>query len=194
MKIERVSLYHLRMPLVAPFETSFGRIHTRDCILIEINSQGLAGYGECVADQDPGYSSETSGTAWHILRDFILPAILGEDVHNPVDFQSRVAGVRGHAMAKAGVEMALWDLLGKRDGLSLREMLGGRQNQVAVGVSVGIQASAPRLVEVVGSYLQQGYGRIKIKIKPGRDVPDTRLVRDAFPKILLQVTLTQRTP
>ena len=187
MKIERVSLFHLRMPLVAPFETSFGRIHTRDCILIEINSQSLTGYGECVADREPGYSSETSGTAWHILRDFILPVILGEDVQNPVDFQSRVAGVRGHAMAKAGVEMALWDLLGKRDGLSLREMLGGRQNQVAVGVSVGIQASAPRLVEVVGGYLQQGYGRIKIKIKPGRDVIDTRLVRGAFPNILLQV-------
>jgi O-succinylbenzoate synthase len=187
MKIERLCLYHLRMPLVAPFETSFGRIDTRDCILIEINSEGLSGFGECVADRDPGYSSETSGTAWHILNDFVIPEILGKNIPTPGDFQERVAGIRGNAMAKAGVEMALWDLAGKREGHSLFNLLGGRRAQVAVGVSVGIQASPAALVDVVEAYLQQGYRRIKIKIKPGRDVEDARRLRAAFPQVLLQV-------
>ncbi len=187
MHIDRITLHHLRMPLVAPFETSFGRITDRDCILIEVRSEGLTGYGECVADRDPGYAYETAGTAWHILQDFVIPGILGQDVAGPADFQRRVAQVRGHQMAKAGIELALWDLLGKRQGNSLRELLGGTRDRVDVGVSVGLQASPAALVETVGRYLAQGYRRIKIKIKPGRDVADAEAVRRAFPAIRLQV-------
>src|SRR5437762_11243659 len=118
------------MPLVAHFETSFGRIYQRECILITIQADGLTGYGECVADRDPGYSYETSGTAWLILKDFIAPLLLGQDVADADDFQRRVAGIRGHHLAKAGVEMALWDLLGKRAGKSLRELGGGVLDKV----------------------------------------------------------------
>jgi O-succinylbenzoate synthase len=175
------------MTLRSAFETSFGRIQTRDCLLLEVAADGLTGYGECVADRDPGYSYETTGTAWHILKDFVAPLLIGQDVADALDFQRRVSGIRGHNLAKAGVEMAIWDLLGKRDGKSLRQMFGGEREKAHVGVSVGLQASPEKLVEAVGGYLSQGYGRIKIKIKPGRDVGDARAVRAAFPDILLQV-------
>lgn len=187
MKIEKISLHHLRMPLVSHFETSFGRIFERDCILVEIQSEGLTGWGECVADRDPGYCYETSGTAWHILKDFIVPQILGQEIADAADFQERVAPVRGHQLAKAGLEMALWDLLGQRQGRSLRQLLGGQKAMVAVGVSVGLQDSPEILLQTVQKYLDDGYQRVKLKIKPGRDLGDTSAVRRAFPQLQLQV-------
>jgi len=187
MKIQSITLTHLRMPLVLPFETSFGRSNERDGVLITIHAGGLTGYGECVADRDPGYAYETSGTAWHILSEFIVPAIMGRDIANAQDFQQTVSVIRGHPMAKAGVEMAIWDLIGKRDGKSLKQLLGGVLDKVPVGVSVGLQESPTALVRRVEAYLQDGYGRIKIKIKPGRDVEDARAVRSAYPSIKLQV-------
>ena len=187
MKLSHLTLYHLRMPLQSPFETSFGRTDDRDCILIEAHADGLTGYGECVADRDPGYSSETSATAWHILEDFLIPAVLDTDLDGPLDFQPRVSRVRGHPMAKAGLEMALWDLQGKLEGRSLRQLLGGQRQRVDVGVSVGIQSSPQTLVQAVGAYLEKGYRRVKIKIKPGRDVAETGVVRHSFPGLRLQV-------
>lgn len=187
MRIDRVSLYRLRMRLRSPFETSFGKTIDRECILLEVCSEGLVGYGECVADQDPGYSYETSLTAWHVLRDFLVPAILREDLSGPEEYQRRVAHVRGHPMAKAGLEMGLWDLMGKQQSRSLQDLLGGGASKVSVGVSVGIQPSSEELLEAVGDYIDLGYRRIKIKIKPGRDVMETQVVRHAFPHILLQV-------
>jgi O-succinylbenzoate synthase len=175
------------MPLVSPFETSFGRETDRECVLIEIRSEGLTGYGECVATRDPGYNYETTGTAIHILRDFIVPLMLGRDVKDAADFQNLVSGIRGHYLAKAGVEMVLWDLLGKCENKSLCELLGGVREKVEVGVSVGIQQSAQGLVQTVADYVSQGYARIKIKIKPGRDVEDASAVRKEFPNIRLQV-------
>lgn len=187
MKIESITLHHISMPLVAPFETSFGRETDRQCVLITLQAEGLTGYGECVATRDPGYNYETAGTAWHILKDFIAPLILGKQIPDAGDFQKRVEGIRGHHLAKAGVEMALWDLLGKRDGKSLKEMFGGTRAKVEVGVSIGIQASASALVRTVESYLEQGYRRVKIKIKPGRAVEETSSVRGAYPDLRLQV-------
>jgi O-succinylbenzoate synthase len=187
MKIESLTLHHISMPLVAPFETSFGRETDRQCILITLQADGLTGYGECVATRDPGYNYETSGTAWHILKDFIAPLILGQDVSDAEDFQKRVEGIRGHHLAKAGVEMALWDLLGKRDGKSLKEMFGGTRGNVEVGVSIGIQESVSALLRTVESYLEQGYRRVKIKIKPGREVDETSAIRRVYPDLRLQV-------
>ncbi|MBI5352637.1 MAG: o-succinylbenzoate synthase [Chloroflexi bacterium] len=187
MKIESITLHHLSMPLVTPFETSFGRETDRECILITIHSEGLVGYGECVASRDPGYNYETTGTAMHILKDFIAPLILGKDVKDASDFQGQVSGIRGHNLAKAGVEMALWDLLGKREGKSLRELLGGVREKVEVGVSIGIQESAHSLVRSAAGYVKQGYARVKIKIKPGRDIEDASAVRREFPNLRLQV-------
>ena len=175
------------MPLVAPFETSFGRETVRECILIMLQADGLIGYGECVASRDPGYSYETTGTAWHILKEFIAPLVLGKDIKDAEDFQNLVDGIRGHHLAKAAVEMALWDLLGKRDGRSLKEMFGGSRDKVDVGVSIGIQESASALTRTVASYLEKGYRRVKIKIKPRRDVEETSAVRRAYPDLRLQV-------
>ena len=187
MKIDNVTLYHLRMPLRTPFETSFGRALERDCLLLEVSGDGLTGYGECVADRDPGYSYETADTAWHVLQDFIIPALASQEIGGAEDFQRRVSHVRGHPMAKAGLEMALWDLEGKRQGRSLRQLLGGIKDRVEVGVSVGIQDSPDTLLGVVSGYLEQGYRRVKIKIKPGRDVAEAQAVRRAFPGLRLQV-------
>jgi len=187
VKIEAFSLHHLKMPLAAPFETSFGREVDRECVLVELKAGGLTGFGECVATHAPGYNYETTGTAWHILSEFVRPVVLGRDLNSVAEFQSAVASIRGHHLAKAGVEMALWDLFGKSTGISLRQMLGGERQQVEVGVSIGIQASPEALSDAVRSYLDQGYGRVKIKIKPGRDVKDTQAVRRAFPELRLQV-------
>lgn len=175
------------MPLVSAFETSFGRETTRECIIIEIHSEGLIGYGECVAAHDPGYSYETVGTSLHILKDFILPLTLKKEIKDANDFQKKVAGIRGHHLAKAGFEMAIWDLLGKRANKSLRELFGGKKEKVEVGVSVGIQKTAHHLVRSVEEYINQGYARVKIKIKPGRDVIDATAVRKRFPNLRLQV-------
>jgi o-succinylbenzoate synthase len=187
MKIESITLHHISMPLVSPFETSFGRETNRECVIVEIHSEGLIGWGECVATCDPGYNYETTGTTIHILKDFIAPLILGQDVKDALDFQNHVSRIRGHHLAKAGVEMAIWDLLGKREGKSLRALLGGTWDKVEVGVSIGIQESAQRLVRSAAEYVGQGYARVKIKIKPGRDVEDTSAVRREFPDLRLQV-------
>ena len=187
MKVDSLTLYHIRLPLVSPFATSFGSIDHKECLLVELHAEGLTGYGESAVEHDPGYNYETTGTAWHILKDFVAPLILGQGVADAVDFQRRVEGIRGHLLAKAGVEMALWDLLGKRDGKSLKEMFGGERDKVEVGVSIGIQESASALVRAAEEYVTQGYNRLKIKIKPGRDVEDTTAVRRAFPDIRLQV-------
>lgn len=187
MKIESITLHHISMPLVSPFETSFGRETDRQCVIVEVKSEGLTGYGECVATRDPGYNYETTGTVLHILSDFVVPLILGKDIRDALDFQERVAGIRGHHLAKAGVEMALWDLLGKREGKSLRKLFGGVREKVEVGVSIGIQSSTQALVRSVADYVEQGYARVKIKIKPGRDVEDASAVRKEFPNLRLQV-------
>ncbi len=187
MRFDKITLYPLKMPLVAHFETSFGRIYERECVLVKIESEGLVGWGECAADRDPGYSYETTGTVMHILQEFVAPLLVGQDVSDAADFQRRVASVRGHHLAKAGLEMALWDLLGQRAGRSLREMFGGGKARVEVGVSVGLQDTTADLVKTVEKYIAKGYGRIKIKIKPGRDVSEAEAVRKAFPEIKLQV-------
>jgi O-succinylbenzoate synthase len=187
MKIDSVTLHHLSMPLIAPFETSFGRETDRQCIIIVLQSEGLTGYGECVASHDPGYSYETTGTAWHVLKDFISPLILSVEISDALDFQNRVEKIRGHHLAKAGVEMAIWDLLGKREDKSLKEMFGGERDKVEVGVSVGIQESADAMLQSVDSFLYKGYRRIKIKIKPGREVEETTAIRKKYPDLRLQV-------
>ena len=187
MRIEQIELRHVVMRLIAPFETSFGVEQDRACIIVAMSAGGLTGYGECVAASEPGYCYETTTTAWHILRDFLVPAVLGQELTDIPDLIARYARVRGHPLAKAGLEMAAWDVLGQVQGRSLAQMFGGAQDCVRVGVSIGIQTSTEALVERVGRYIAEGYARIKIKIKPGRDVADARAVRAAFPNVRLQV-------
>jgi O-succinylbenzoate synthase len=187
IKIEQIDLRHIAMPLVAPFETSFGVETEREGLIVALRGGGLAGWGEVVASHSPGYSSETAKTEWHILNDFIIPDVIGKEFADVESLEGAYASVRGHPMAKAGIQAALYDLLAKARNVSLQKMLGGKGETVSVGVSVGIQPTTAALVERVGKYLEEGYRRIKIKIKPGRDVQDAKAVRAAFPEILLQV-------
>jgi O-succinylbenzoate synthase len=182
-----VELRLVEMPLRSPFETSFGVSHHRQCVVIRLRGDGWEGWGECVAGASPGYSYETTSTAWHILVDFLLPELFRGPVVGIDGFVERIAGVRGHPMARAAVQMALWDAQGRIEGKSLQELLGGRASRVPVGVSVGIQANSGTLVDVVARYVDEGYRRVKLKIKPGRDREDVEAVRRAFPELPLQV-------
>lgn len=175
------------MPLVGPFETSFGVEKDRQSIVLHVWSEGAEGWGECVAGGWPGYSYETTQTAWHILTDYLIPAILDVRLKDIDDYRRLVRPYKGHPLAKAGLELALWDLRGQQESRPLKGLLGGERDQVPVGVSIGIQADPSKLVDVARGYLAQGYRRIKIKIKPGRDIGDAEAVRKAFPEVPLQV-------
>jgi O-succinylbenzoate synthase len=187
MKIDQVTLYHLRMPYVFPFQTSRWTETHRECVIVHLQSQGLSGWGECGANQQSAYSYETTGTNWLILEDFILPTLVGREIPDILAYLAAVKPINGHLMAKAGPELALWDLFGKVAGRSLQQMVGGVQPEVRVGVSVGIQSSPEKLVQTVAGYLAQGYARIKLKVKPGHDLNEVAAVRRAFPEVLLQV-------
>jgi o-succinylbenzoate synthase len=187
VKIEQVQLYHIRIPLVAPFETSFGVTTERNSIIARITADGVTGWGECVADSDPGYAYETVGTAWHIITDFLIPRLFAATIDDPRQIPQCFSWVRGHQMAKATLESAIWDIAAQQAGKSLREFIGGTRDRVVVGVSIGIQPSTERLVERVLSFREIGYTRIKIKIKPGRDLQDARAVRAAIPGVPLMV-------
>jgi o-succinylbenzoate synthase len=187
MKIEKIELRHIKMELVSPFTTSMGTEYNEEHILVRVDGEGLTGWGECVAEGTPFYSYETVITAWHILQDFLIPSILGKDISNIDEAIQLYSKVRGHRMAKAGLEAALWDLFAKSKNISLSKMLGGTKEKVDVGVSIGIQSSVAELIKVIDSYLAEGYKRIKIKIAPGNDIQFVQAVRKQFPEILFQV-------
>lgn len=185
MKIERIELHHISQPLVHPFRTSFGTQLERPCILVAVYSQGLAGWGECVAHSDPGYSYETVGTAWHVLRDFLIPPLLGRQITEPQQVPACFNHVRGHPMAKAGLENAVWDLLARANAAPLKDMLGGVRSRVEVGVSIGIQPSLAQLLDRVEQFINKGYRRIKMKIEPGWELEPLTAVRERHPAIKL---------
>lgn len=187
MRIERIELRHIKMHLVAPFETSFGVETDEEHIIVRVDADGVTGWGECVAGAQPFYSYETNQTAWHILCDFLIPNLLGRNIASVDDAITLGARVRGHNMAKAGLEAALWDASAKARGISLSRMLGGTRERITVGVSIGLQSSPGELIKKVTDYLREGYSRIKIKIAPGRDLELVAAVRKEFPNILLQV-------
>jgi O-succinylbenzoate synthase len=187
MKIENIELHHVELPFLSPFESSQGITHNKTCIIISVHSEGITGYGECVADAGPWYSGETVVTAWHILEEFLIPQIIGKDINSIEEVVKKFSPVRGNRMAKAGLESAFWDLLAKADSISLSKMMGGKQDKIPVGVSIGIQPSINKLLEVVEKYLSEGYKRIKLKIKPGWDIEVIRAVRKQWEDILLQV-------
>jgi len=188
MRIAAVGLSELRLPLVRSFETSFGRMTARDLILVSVeDASGAVGWGECVADADPFYSAETSSTAWSILQKYLIPPVLARPVETAADVSTRWTSVRGHQMAKAALEMALWDLQARIDGRPLCELLGAPARPIAAGVSIGIQASPAALVDRIAEEQAAGYQRIKIKIKPGWDRQPVEAVRARFPDLPLMV-------
>jgi O-succinylbenzoate synthase len=187
VKIDRLELRLVKLPLVHFFETSFGRIDDKHFILVRADGEGATGYGECVAEQDPYYSAETNDTAWHIIADFVAPRVLGVEFAHPRDLFAALKAIRGHNMAKAAVEMAAWDLFAKQRGEPLSRVLGGHRDRIASGVSIGIQHSLDELAAKVERELAAGYRRIKIKIKPGWDVAPVEMIRARFGAIPLMV-------
>jgi len=191
VRIERIELRLLRLPLVRFFETSFGRIHDRSFVLVTMEDNGMTGVGECVADANPFYSAETTRTAWHIITDFIAPVVLGRAFAHPREIFDALAPIRGHHMAKAAVEMAAWDVFARQEGRPLADVLGGSpaliERGIASGVSIGIQDSLEQLAERVCEEWIAGYRRIKIKIKPGWDIEAVRVIRERFDAIPLMV-------
>lgn len=185
MRIEKIELTEIRLPLRERFEISSGWTEMRRIPLLTVHAEGEVGWGELVAGDAPSYSSETTDTAWHILTRTIIPAILGTDPDAAADVLAPVTWIRGHRMAKAAVEMAAWDLEAKLKGVSLRTLLGGVREAVEVGVSIGIQPTHDAVLRRVEGYLGQGYRKIKVKIKPGRDIEVLRAIRDRFPEIPL---------
>ncbi len=187
MKIESITLREVQMRLKAPFETSFGVSHQRRIILVEAIADGVSGWGEVTASETPGYNSETTDTAWHVLSDFVVPALIGKNISAASDCPALLASIRGHEMAKSGVENALWDAEAQLKGVPLAKLLGGTLDEIASGVSLGIRENPQALVGRVEEELRSGYQRIKLKIKPGKDIEYVEAVRKEFPKILLSV-------
>ena len=185
MRIDRITLREIRMPLVHPFETSFGRTTERRILLVEVEEDGAVGWGEVTCGERPFYNEEWVDAAWLILRDFVAPRILNIDIASAADVAARSSHIRGHHMARGGLETAAWDLEARKLGLPLWQHIGGSRTEIDCGVSIGIQDSVEELLELIEREVRAGYQRIKIKIKPGWDVEVVRQVRAAFRTIRL---------
>jgi O-succinylbenzoate synthase len=187
MRIERVEVREIALPLRHPFETSFGRQTRKEFLLVAVSADGVTGYGECVADRDPFYLPETNGTVWHILDEFLIPLLQSLEIAHPRDVWPGLRRVRGHEMAKAALEMAVWELWARREGSPLHRLLGGVKTAVEAGVSVGLQEDEAALLRKVETEVAAGYRRIKIKIKPGHDGGLVRALRARFGAVPLMV-------
>jgi O-succinylbenzoate synthase len=186
MKLERIILHQIRIPLVHFFETSFGRTTERQIILVEVQADGISGWGEVTAGEDPFYNEEWTASAWLILRDYVAPRVLGRDLESAQNVTARTAHIRGHLMARGGLEAAVWDLEARIQAIPLwRKIGGGARLEISCGVSIGIQESVPELLSTIDREMAAGYQRIKVKIKPGWDVDVIRQVRERFPAIQL---------
>jgi O-succinylbenzoate synthase len=185
MKIEAITLRELHMPLVHFFETSFGRTSNRRVLVLTAHCEGINGWGECVAGEDPFYSDEWTEAAWATIKSYLAPAVLGHSPKTARESVPLMARVRGHRMAKAAVENALWDAEAQEKRQPLWKLLGGRLREISCGVSIGIQDSIEQLLEKIDIELAAGYRRIKIKVKPGWDTRVLERVRSRWPDILL---------
>ncbi|HEY6289952.1 MAG TPA: o-succinylbenzoate synthase [Terriglobia bacterium] len=187
MRIDRIELREVRLPLVHFFETSFGRTTTRRIVLVRVEAEGLTGWGEVTSGEQPLYNYETPETAWHILRDFLVPGMLHRELTGPAEVPTRFSPIRGHNMAKAALENALWDIESQRAGLPLAKLIGGALQEIPCGVSIGIQNSVDELLDKIECEVSAGYQRIKLKVKPGWDLAVLERVRKRFPRIVLSV-------
>src|SRR5277367_2682777 len=187
MRVRKITLREIHLPLIAPFQTSFGTSTLRRIPLVEADVDGIIGWGECTAGEDPYYSYETVETAWHIIRDFLWPALKGRELSSASEVFDIFARVRGHNMAKAAVDTAIWDAEAKQKNIPLAKLLGGTREEISSGVSIGIQPSISELLAKVEKELAAGYQRIKIKIKPGSDIEPAKALRERFPRIRLMV-------
>ncbi|HEY1903223.1 MAG TPA: o-succinylbenzoate synthase [Terracidiphilus sp.] len=185
MKIDAIVLRELHLPLVRPFETSFGVTTNRRIVLAEVRSEGLTGWGECTAGERPFFSAESTDSAWQVLVNELGPMLAGAAPEHGGDCPKIFRLVRGNRMAKATLENAIWDIEAQREGISLSRLLGGVRDVIPCGVSLGIQATIPELMAVIERELAAGYQRIKLKCKPGWDVEVFERVRNRWPGIML---------
>jgi o-succinylbenzoate synthase len=185
MKIDGIILRELHLPLVRPFETSFGVTTNRRIVLAEVRSEGLTGWGECTAGERPFFSAESTDSAWQVIVNELGPTLASAAPEHGGDCQKIFRLVRGNPMAKATLENAIWDLEAQREGISLSQLIGGVRDTIPCGVSLGIQASIPELMAIIERELAAGYQRIKLKCKPGWDVEVFERVRNRWPEIML---------
>jgi O-succinylbenzoate synthase len=186
IKVERIILRHIRMPLVHFFETSFGRTYDRDIILVEAIAGDVSGWGEVTAGENPFYNEEWTGSIWPLLIDYVAPRVLQHEFVSAADVSARTSHIRGHKMARGGVEAAIWDLQARLTNQPLYKAIGGGARlEIPCGVSIGIQDSVPELLDKIEIEVSAGYQRIKMKIRPGWDVDVIRQVRERFPAIKL---------
>ena len=181
MKITAITLREIRMPLVSFFETSFGRTEERRILLVELKAEGLSAWSEVTCGETPFYSHETTDTAAHILRDFAAPMVLGKKFEQPGEVAGLMKLIRGHAMAKAAIENAVWEIQARLAGQPLWQFIGGTRTALPCGVSIGIKNSIPELLDAIAVEVAAGYQRIKLKIKPGWDLEVLQAVRKRFP-------------
>jgi O-succinylbenzoate synthase len=186
LKIERIVLRQIHMPLLHAFETSFGQTLERQIVIVEAIGEGVSGWGEITAFENPFYNEEWTESAWRIARDYAAPAILDRDIDGAGEVDALTSHIRGHNMARGGVEAAVWDLEARQEGNPLwKQIGGGARFEIPCGVSLGLQDSVEELIEKIETELAAGYQRIKIKIKPGKDVDVVSQVRERFPAIRL---------
>jgi O-succinylbenzoate synthase len=186
IRVERITLRHIRMPLVHFFETSFSRTYERDIVLVEVSAEGVSGWGEVTAGENPFYNEEWTDSVWPLLLHYAGPRVLNAQLESADDVYGRLNHIRGHNMAKGGLEAAVWDLEARQNAVPLWKQIGaGAKREILCGVSIGIQDSVSQLLEKIETELAAGYQRIKMKIKPAWDVDVLREVRKRFPGILL---------
>ena len=183
--IQKAELITVRLPLVKPFETSFGVETHKEALLLRLESQGIEAWGECVASPDPYYAYETNVTAAHIIQDLLWPILKESHDFIVEEALTKFKRIRGHNMAKAAVENALLDLTAKKMNMPLYQLLGGEKKKIMSGISIGIKENTDDLLNIINDAVDKKYGRIKIKIKKGKDVDVLKIVRDRFPDIRL---------
>ncbi len=187
MRLREITLREIHLKLLHPFETSMDRVTERRIILVEADVDGAIGWGECTAGENPFYSPEDTETCWHILQDYIWPALRGKEFSSAADVWPLLEHIRGHNMAKGALETAVWDAESRQKNIPLWKLLGGTQAEIACGVSIGIKNTPDDLVAAVKHELAAGYQRIKLKIKPGKDLQFVARIRQEFPRIKLSV-------
>jgi O-succinylbenzoate synthase len=187
MKLERVELFLVRLPLKAPYETSGSRETHQTRVIARVESEGIVAWGESVAPETPWYSGETPETVWWLLDEIAIPRLFAADLGGPNDVSRTLGWIKDHRMAKATLEMAVWDLFAKAAKVPLSKLLGGTRDRILCGVAIGIQPSIDALLDKIAKELEGGYQRVKVKIKPGWDLEPVRVLRGLFGDIPLMV-------
>lgn len=186
MKITEIIIHHLQMRMKNPFTTSFGSFQNKEFLLLEAKDKdGTIGWGESVAFDAPWYNEETMQTNWHMLEDFLIPLILNKELKHPDEVSEIFSPIRKNNMAKSTLEGAVWDIYAQQTNQSLAHAIGGNQEKIEVGISIGIQESVEELLKVVDGFVKEGYKRIKVKIKPGWDIDVIRTLRENFPDVAI---------